>query len=111
MSDLMHERKESTGEVVREVAQSDAYVAMSNHRAERMLYDIETSRLHVESKGGRDCLHERALAVDRKFAREQKTWRILRFVAQRCDERNKLRLEMREQSRSANGGYAGLGTT
>src|SRR5260370_39229400 len=104
MTDLVHDRKESAGEVVAEVPQADTHIAVSNHRAEWMLHYIETSRLHVESKRRSDCFHELALTVDWKFARE----RGFTSVTPRRDHRNELFLELREQFRNTIGGHAGL---
>src|SRR5205085_615835 len=50
VSDLVHQRKKSASEILREVTHPDSYVARSNHRAEWMLHDVESSRLQVESK-------------------------------------------------------------
>src|SRR5512134_1979234 len=68
--DFVEEREESAREVAGVITQRDPDVPRADRGAERVVPDVETSTLEIESQRGGDAFDEEALALERKLAGE-----------------------------------------
>src|SRR5262249_41886620 len=78
MLDLVEDREQPLAEAPRVEARGDPAVARSDAGRERVCAHVEAPAIEVEAHRGGDLLAERALALDREVALEDRDARLLR---------------------------------